>query len=308
MNPVLVDHEWLAATLPDGFETIPHEELEALLGVRSDCIWGVRDTERHIMMNITWKDSNKLLTKLMSEKSFAKQMNERYGKRCIKRSADMGNYRCGGFYERDVTGASARAQGFRFSYTVQGIEQGGEVLIFKRGVRCYALTYYTRLEVAEQNRSVYDVFLSSLEVRRTRPIGFVHRVRFPIQTGPCPVRKHARSVRRPLRTRRTITRWPNHSSNCSARPKHGFPRKHLLAFQAHAETVAHGHACAIPRRGGRTHNEKSPCPPPERLRFSSNRLPLPGQQKLPHMFDGHMGAVLDRLPRGKTDVRGDDGV
>lgn len=165
MNPVLIDHEWLAATLPEGFESIPHDELETLIGARSEDMWGVRDRERHMMFIVTWKDSNKLLAKLMSEKGYAKQMNNRFATRCIKRSADMSDYRCGGFFARDVTGATAQAQGFRFSYTVQAVEQGGEVLIFKHGVRCYALMYYTRLDVAEQNRSVYDAFLSTLEVR-----------------------------------------------------------------------------------------------------------------------------------------------
>jgi hypothetical protein len=64
-----------------------------------------------------------------------------------------------------VRGASAQAQGFGFCYTVEGVSQEGEVLVFKRGIRCYTLCYYTRSEVAEANRPTYEDILESLEVR-----------------------------------------------------------------------------------------------------------------------------------------------
>ena len=159
MGPVSIDNEWLSAVLPDGFVSVPHAELEAFMRFRYDCMWGVRDDARHMLICITWKDSNKLLTRLVSEKSWAKQVDETFSKRY---RAD--NYRCQGFFTRNVRGASGGAWGFRFSYMTDGVAQDGEVLTFKRGIRCYTLCYYSQSDRAGENRPAYEAILTSLEV------------------------------------------------------------------------------------------------------------------------------------------------
>lgn len=160
MQKVLIDNEWLEVALPHDFATIEHKELETLMGIAYEHMWGVRSTERHALMSVTWKDSNKVLTKLVSEKSFAKRVNETFAKRYR-----AGGYACKGFFERAIAGAGGPAQGFGFSYTVEGIAQEGEVLVFKRGIRCYTLTYYTRSETAGANRAAYNGIVASLVVR-----------------------------------------------------------------------------------------------------------------------------------------------
>ena len=160
MNTVLIDNEYLAVTLPEGFDDIPHKELESLIGITYDCLWGVRDTDRHMLMYMTWKDSSKLLNKLASEKAIAKRADKHFAK-CRPGSG----YTSKDMPERAVTGSDAGAHGFHFSYTVQGVDQEGEVWVFKHGKRCYTMCYYTRSEVAEQNHPVIDGILSSLEVR-----------------------------------------------------------------------------------------------------------------------------------------------
>ena len=169
MERTLIDNEWLAVELPEGFEPVPHDELAALMSVSHDCMWGVRDTTRHMLINVTWKDSNKLITKAVSEKTFAKNVNQTFT-RCYRkgdyRNGDnrTGYYHCDGFFQRTVSGASAQAHGFRFSYMVEGIDQEGEVLVFKRGIRCYTLCYYTRSATAQDNQPVYEGIVKSLEV------------------------------------------------------------------------------------------------------------------------------------------------
>lgn len=160
MEPVLIDNEWLAVTLSEGFSAIESAELQELMGIRYSQVWGVRDTNRHMLINVTWKDTNKLLTKLVREKARAEQIDKSFSK-CHNGK----DYTCRGFFERTVRGASAQAQGFGFCYTVEGVSQEGEVLVFKRGIRCYTLCYYTRSEVAEANRPTYEDILESLEVR-----------------------------------------------------------------------------------------------------------------------------------------------
>lgn len=160
MKRVLIDGEWLAVELPKGFDAIEHNELGLLMGTTYDCIWGVRHEKRHIIMSATWKDSGKLVTKLVSEKGFAQQMDKTFTKRYRKRG-----YRCDGYFERDIRGASAKACGFDYSYTVAGVAHVGKVLVFKRGIRCYTLCYYTQSDRAESNSTVYERIIGSLEVR-----------------------------------------------------------------------------------------------------------------------------------------------
>jgi len=113
-----------------------------------------------MLICVTWRDSNKLLTKLVSERSFAKQVNEAFSKRYRDR-----DYHCGGFLTRSVAGASNEAQGLRFSYAVDGVAWEGEALAFKRGVRCYTLCFYTQSGSASESRAAYEAILESLEVR-----------------------------------------------------------------------------------------------------------------------------------------------
>lgn len=160
METVLVDNEWLAAELPDDFERVPHGELEAFMRFKYDLMWGVRDGMRRMLICVTWKDSNKLLSKLVSEKVFAKQVDETFSVRYRDRS-----YHCNGFISHSVVGASGEAQGMRFSYDVDGIAWEGEVLVFKRGIRCYTLCYFTQENSAGESRQAYEAILASLEVR-----------------------------------------------------------------------------------------------------------------------------------------------
>ena len=160
MTSVLVDGEQLSVSLPEGFAPIPHAELESLVGFRYDRMWGVRDAERHMLLNVTWKDSSKLLLKIASERMLANRADEGFARRHRK-----DGYRCDGRFVRAVAGADAKAHGFRFSYAIGGIGQEGEVFVFTRGKRCYTLCYYTRPEVAAENHSVYDEIVESLEIR-----------------------------------------------------------------------------------------------------------------------------------------------
>lgn len=160
METILADGAWLAVAMPEGFATIPHDELESLMGFEYGSMWGMRDAERHMVLSVTWKDSGKLITKLSSEKSLAKRANETSAKRYRNRG-----YRFDGYFDRAVSGASAQAQGLRYSYEAEGIAHDGEALVFKRGARCYILSYNTHSALAAENRPVYEAILESLDVK-----------------------------------------------------------------------------------------------------------------------------------------------
>jgi len=160
MEPTLVDGAWLGVTLPEGFVRVAHAELESLMGAEHACMWGVRDTQRKALICVTWKDSNKLLTKLVSEKSFAKQVDESFAKRYRRQG-----YRCEGYFVREVAGADNPAQGFSFAYVAEGVAHCGEVLVFKRGIRCYTLRYLANAAAAEANQPIIRCIVDSLNVK-----------------------------------------------------------------------------------------------------------------------------------------------
>lgn len=122
MGSVLIDNEWLSASLPDGFEAVPHNELEAFMGFKYDRMWGVRDTAHDALICVTWRDSNKLVMRLASEKFFAKQVDETFSTR-YRRCA----YHRDSFFSRAITGADNAAQGLCFSYAPDGVRHKGEV-------------------------------------------------------------------------------------------------------------------------------------------------------------------------------------
>ena len=165
MNTFTVDDAWLTVDLPEGFGPLPQDELEAFMGLSYECMWGARDPERHMMVAVTWKDSNDIITKLVSEKSLAKRVDKAYAAR--RRAY---GYHNDGFFTREIPGASARAHGFGYSSTPNGTPQKGEVLVFKRGSRCYTLifqtTTQTRAETAETDRSIHEGIIASLRVGR----------------------------------------------------------------------------------------------------------------------------------------------
>lgn len=160
MNTMLIDDEWLEVTLPEGFDLMPHEEIESLMGFKYEQLRGMRDASRHMLMSITWKDAGKHLSKLVGEKLVVKQIDKNFARRGRK-----SGYHREEFLTREVTGARAPAQGFRFSYSADNVAQEGEVWVFKRDVRCYTLCYYTRSAEAAANKPVWEGILSSLVVR-----------------------------------------------------------------------------------------------------------------------------------------------
>ena len=148
--------------MPDGFSEVAHSEPETLLKIKYDCMWGMRDKERHMMVNVSWKDSNKFLTKLVSEKSFAKQVDENYGRRYRK-----SGYRNYGFFECGIPGADTKAEGFDFSCVADGQPLEGEVVVFRQGIRTYTMTYTVYAENAVENKPIYELIRNSLTISMT---------------------------------------------------------------------------------------------------------------------------------------------
>jgi len=158
MGEVFADGALLSIDVPQGFSILTLDELQTLFGLPYDNLWGVRNESRRMRLCLLWKDSNAVLTKLVSEKSLAKRVENTFAK-----SGKTYDYACEGYFSREVAGRTA--QGFRCSYKLNGVLNTCEVLVFKRKERCYTLFYYTLADQANENLPIYEAMLESISIK-----------------------------------------------------------------------------------------------------------------------------------------------
>ena len=78
MGEVFADGALLSIDVPQGFSILTLDELQTLFGLPYDNLWGVRNESRRMRLCLLWKDSNAVLTKLVSEKSLAKRVENTF--------------------------------------------------------------------------------------------------------------------------------------------------------------------------------------------------------------------------------------
>ncbi|MDO4534110.1 MAG: hypothetical protein Q4C36_10385 [Coriobacteriia bacterium] len=149
-------HNELEIAYPDGFAEMSPEELRQAYNNPYPNIWGIRDTERHVILAVFWKDSSELASKFASAESLAKRAEKQLSKGMRKNA-----YRFGGAFVTTIAGCEAH--GFRYSFTAVGnVAQEAETIVFKRGKTCYTLYYYTRPETVASNLPVHDAILAAI--------------------------------------------------------------------------------------------------------------------------------------------------
>lgn len=156
MESVLINNK-LQLAQPEGFRVMDHDELVQAYQTDYDSMWGMRDEERHIIFAVIWKVTNKVLGALAGSKTVAEQ-----AEKALRKSYKDMDYRCDDRYK--ITVAGKTAHGFRYSYTNQGQDQAAETFVVQDGASCYTFYYYTRAELAEENRSVFDEILASIKL------------------------------------------------------------------------------------------------------------------------------------------------
>ena len=143
---------------PEGFRVMDHEELKQAYGIDYDCMWGMRDEERHIILSVFWKVSNKLISKLGTAKLVADE-----SQKAMRRRYRKAGYHSNGLFETEVAGN--KAWGFSYGYTPDGPAQSCETVVVKDGTCCYTVLYHTREECAQANRAIYEEVLASATLR-----------------------------------------------------------------------------------------------------------------------------------------------
>jgi len=154
MGKALV-HDDLRVTTPATFVEMSPGELSQVFLDNNPDRWGARDVRNHLMFVISWQDSNKLLAKLVSTNALIRRVE----KLASKGYRDYG-YQLDDFFTRDLCGLEA--EGYRFSYELQGIPQKAQNIVFKHGRTCYTLYWVERKGAGKHAERARELILDSL--------------------------------------------------------------------------------------------------------------------------------------------------
>ena len=154
-------NETFSLRIPDTFQPMSGEELAQMNRSGSDQTgdpyqWGARDRENHLIITVLWKKYPAFLTLLADLKSIARKNQQMAGK-----IYEGHNYRFLGYVS--VNAGEAKAEGYRFTYTVEGISQTMEIYLIKDGRTVYNITCGGREENKAADQETFREILSSLE-------------------------------------------------------------------------------------------------------------------------------------------------
>ena len=154
--PFTVNNE-LTLSCPEGFAEMTPNELERAFSYRDARIFGIRDTERHIVITITWHKVNVFLAALSDPASTLRSAEFR-----LRRALSRYGFKKTGSLTRTLAGQTAK--GFGYSFQVSGLIREGEVWMIRKK-NCYYTVYtYARKPVSQENRAVIEGILKSMEV------------------------------------------------------------------------------------------------------------------------------------------------
>ena len=145
----------LEFVMPEGFRLMDHEELVQAYELDYPCMWGMRDEERHVVLSVFWKVNNKLLAKLATPKLVADSRQNTL-RRILKGREPHFDEK----FTCEIAGQ--KAQGLRYGYVNKGNSYTCEYVVVMNGRACYTIDYYSRSDLAEANRPIYEEVISSM--------------------------------------------------------------------------------------------------------------------------------------------------
>ena len=158
MGKALV-HGGLHVETPPTFVEMTADEMKQDFGDDNPHRWGARDMRHHRMFVIMWQDSNALLAKFVSTNALIKRVE----KLSSKGYADHG-YQAGSYSKRTICGLEA--EGFDFSYEVQGVSQHMYNYVFKHGKTCYTLYWVERAGGGTAGKKAREAVLDALALEQ----------------------------------------------------------------------------------------------------------------------------------------------
>ena len=145
----------LNLTYPDGFKVMTPEDLKQYKFFEEAPGFCINDADRHIIISVSWRQSNPFVAMLVSSADIAKNMEAK-----IRKPMGQYGYTLEGFMSREVGGKTA--DGYRYAYEVKGIGMVGESLSLKSGGNFYYIHSYFRQELREPSLQVLDKVFTSV--------------------------------------------------------------------------------------------------------------------------------------------------
>ena len=135
---------------------IMNEEERGALTVTGDAEWiGLSAPEAHMIVTAGWKHLGGFAGTVLNVHDIAKETEKN-----IRRALETSGYEAEGLKAFQVR--APKAEGFRYTYTVQGIAMTGETCIVKTGRDLYELHFYGRTETLHECLPVWEELLASL--------------------------------------------------------------------------------------------------------------------------------------------------
>lgn len=152
MNNVKVNNE-IDLAYPDSFRPMSEEELIRYFSTAENR-WGVYDTDKHIILSVSWTKAGFLQT-------FTDAESVLIGIEARMRRSLL-NYQKVTDYEMKI--GKKKANGVRFEYRVNDarLVQVGDVIVFKYKKHFYVIHYITRKATAGQDRGMFKEVLDSI--------------------------------------------------------------------------------------------------------------------------------------------------
>ena len=156
MNQAVINGE-LNVSWPDGFQELSREDLKKLYLDDNPDRWGIRNESKHCVFSVFYHKANPLLSILASD---VKEIAEATEKK-LRAGYRGHDYRLEGFHSRRIAGLPA--EGFRYTYVLNRIEESCETYIMKKGRVTYTVYWYTRKEREAGNQPLLEDLLNSLK-------------------------------------------------------------------------------------------------------------------------------------------------
>ena len=154
MTKTAINNE-LNITLPEGFHEMDEAEKGKMNFYNEEPGCCFSDPDRHMVLSVSWK-KNLLGSILIGTKEVAANMEK-----SIRKPMAQFGYSLQGYVTEDIGGAAA--EGFRYSYTAEGIEMTGESLSAKKGRTFYYIHCYMRTELLDESTEVLKEILKDCE-------------------------------------------------------------------------------------------------------------------------------------------------
>ncbi|MBR2539242.1 MAG: hypothetical protein IKE85_00235 [Mogibacterium sp.] len=142
---------------PEGFRKLTDEELQKMNLIANGKGLCISDSERHIVITVTWTQVNALSGWLMGTREVSGSME-----RQIRKKMKNFSYEWVDNLKRTIDGQVAR--GFNYEYLVNGIHMIGQSLVVKMEENVFYIHFYGRKVRREESLRIFNEILDGMVI------------------------------------------------------------------------------------------------------------------------------------------------